>query len=285
MIIKMINVTEDVCLLVNWNHDISLNVENSEQHLLLQDPYDSIWLKIIAFFSYFIGFIASSIMLAFINYEKGHHGNFRTVINQLLSNFYIMVSFKCHYLICRVRWHPSFSYIWYLICFQGIFYAIVIFGLNVLRVLCGPLPIFLCDIAGFLNGYAILFAVITIAMCTFTKFMFVCIWKRMKQMDDNIVVRIATIQAIVMSLLFNTATWLQLQGQPFVFPVRFIYSCFACFFLKGSLLDSTKLQCLKDFIQLITICFRSVVEFSWSQMSLNKDFLYLNSFIFPASSL
>ena len=60
----------------------------------------------------------------------------------------------------------------------------------------------------------------------------------MKQMDDNIVVRIATIQAIVMSLLFNTATWLQLQGQPFVFPVRFIYSCFACFFLKGSLLDT-----------------------------------------------
>ena len=160
--------------------------------------------------------------------------------------------------------------------FQGIFYAIVIFGLNVLRVLCGPLPIFLCDIAGFLNGYAILFAVITIAMCTFTKFMFVCIWKRMKQMDDNIIVRIATIQAIVMSLLFNTATWLQLQGQPFVFPVRFIYLCFACFLLKGS---------LKYFIQLITICFRSVVEFSWSQMSLNKDFQYLNSFIFPAFSL
>ena len=92
LIIKMINVTEDVCLLVNWNHDISLNVENSEQHLLLQDPYDSIWLKIIAFFSYFIGFIASSIMLAFINYEKGHHGNFRTVINQLLSNLYATVS-------------------------------------------------------------------------------------------------------------------------------------------------------------------------------------------------
>ena len=57
----------------------------------------------------------------------------------------------------------------------------------------------------------------------------------MKQMDDNIIVRIATIQAIVMSLLFNTATWLQLQGQPFVFPVRFIYLCFACFFIKGSL--------------------------------------------------
>ena len=147
--------------------------------------------------------------------------------------------------------------------------------------MCGPLPIFLCDIAGFLNGYAILFAVITIAMCTFTKFMYVCVWKRMKQMDDNIIVRIATIQAIVMSLLFNTATWLQLQGQPFVFPVRFIYLCCSCFLLK----DSNKLQWLKYFIESIAICFRSVVEFSWSQMSLNKDFQYSKSFIFPAFSL
>ena len=37
----------------------------------------------------------------------------------------------------------------------------------------------------------------------------------MRQMDDNLIVRIATIQAIVMSLLFTAATWLQLHGQHF----------------------------------------------------------------------
>ena len=84
----------NVCLLENWNHDISLNVENSEQHLLFQDPYDSIWLKIIAIFSYFIGLITSAIMLAFIKYENKHHGNFRTVINQLVSNLYAMLVSK-----------------------------------------------------------------------------------------------------------------------------------------------------------------------------------------------
>ena len=36
----------------------------------------------------------------------------------------------------------------------------------------------------------------------------------MRQMDDNLIVRIATIQAIVLSLLFTAATWLQLQHQP-----------------------------------------------------------------------
>ena len=90
----MINETEEVCLLETLDHDISMNVENSEQHLLFQDPYDSIWLKIISVLSYFIGLIASAVMLAFINYEKRYHGNFRTVINQLLSNLYAMVSKK-----------------------------------------------------------------------------------------------------------------------------------------------------------------------------------------------
>ena len=87
----MNNETEGVCLFENWNLDISMNIEVSEQHLLLQDPYDSIWLKTIAILSYFIGLITSTIMLTFINYENAHHGNFRTIINQLVSNLYAIV--------------------------------------------------------------------------------------------------------------------------------------------------------------------------------------------------
>ena len=89
----MTNNTEEVCLLENWIRHVSMNEVNLEQQLLLQDPYDSIWLKIVAVLSYFIGLTNSAIMLAFINYEIGHHGNFRTVINQLLSNLYASVSF------------------------------------------------------------------------------------------------------------------------------------------------------------------------------------------------
>ena len=94
VIYKMINDTEDFCLLESWTQNISMNEVNSEyQLLLLEDPYDSIWLKIVAILFYFIGLINSAIMLAFINYENEHHGNFRTVINQLLSNLYAVVSF------------------------------------------------------------------------------------------------------------------------------------------------------------------------------------------------
>ena len=99
----------------------------------------------------------------------------------------------------------------------------MIYGLSVLRVCYGPLPIFLCNTAVFLGGFAILFAAITVAMYTFTRFMFVCIWKRMRQMDDDLIVRIATIQAIVVSLLFNGATWLKIQGQ--VVGLQVSFSC------------------------------------------------------------
>ena len=122
---------------------------------------------------------------------------------------------------------------------QGIFYAIVICGLRVLRVSYGPLPIFLCNIAGFFNGCAILFAAITVTMYTFTRFMFVCIWKRMRQMDDNLIVRIASIQAIFLSLLFQAATWIQLKGQEAI-PVSI-----------SAVLDNTKYQRLKGVNQLL----------------------------------
>ena len=114
--------------------------------------------------------------------------------------------------------------------FQGIFYVTVIYGLSVLRVCYGPLPIFFCNIAVFLNGYAIMFSAITVAMYTSARFMFVCVWKRMRQMDDNLIVKIATIQAIVMSLLFTAVTSvLRINGEStttglwvsfFIAPVR-----------------------------------------------------------------
>ena len=88
----------------------------------------------------------------------------------------------------------------------------MIWGTSVLRVSYGPLHTFLCDITGFLYKCELLFVAITIAMHTFTRFMFVCVWKRMRQMDDNLIVRIAAIQAIFISLLFPAAEFL-INGQ------------------------------------------------------------------------
>ena len=59
-----------------------------------------------------------------------------------------------------------------------------------------------------------MFAAMTVTMYTFGKFMFVCVWKRMRQMNDNLILRTATIQAILLSLLFTAATSvLRINGQ------------------------------------------------------------------------
>ena len=102
----------------------------------------------------------------------------------------------------------------------------MISGVRVFRVCYGPLPVFICNISGFLNACALLFAALTVAMSTFTRFMFVCVWKRMRQMDDNLIVRIATIQAIAITLFSRAASW---SGSPFQgqSPVSFFCIYFA----------------------------------------------------------
>ena len=55
------------------------------------DPYDSVWLKIATVIVYTIEILSSLVIFAFIDYEK-HYGHFRTLINQLLSILYGVVS-------------------------------------------------------------------------------------------------------------------------------------------------------------------------------------------------
>ena len=55
------------------------------------DPYDSVWLKIATAIVYKVEILSSLVIFAFIDYEK-HYGHYRTLINQLLSILYGVVS-------------------------------------------------------------------------------------------------------------------------------------------------------------------------------------------------
>ena len=69
------------------------NVDDFEENerVGFVDPYDSVWLKIATAIVYTIEILSSLVIFAFINYEK-HYGHFRTLINQLLSILYGVVS-------------------------------------------------------------------------------------------------------------------------------------------------------------------------------------------------
>ena len=71
----------------NISNLISVDFEKIE----FVDPYSGIWLRLITIVVYIIELLASAICLAFVIYEQDY-GHFRTLINQLLSHLYAVVS-------------------------------------------------------------------------------------------------------------------------------------------------------------------------------------------------
>ena len=86
---------------------------------------------------------------------------------------------------------------------QGAFYGIFVCGIRNLRVLFGPLPVFLCQTQVALTKMVLWFSIVIIVTVTITKFMFICVWKSMRTMNDNLMVRIAINQALLSSIVIG----------------------------------------------------------------------------------
>ena len=75
------NIVNTACIDVGFNQTIDQTLE---------DPYDSVWLQLIAVVVYLSIILSSCLMVAFTYYERDH-GHYRTVINQLITNLYTVV--------------------------------------------------------------------------------------------------------------------------------------------------------------------------------------------------
>ena len=75
------NIVNTACIDVGFNQTIDQTLE---------DPYDSVWLQLIAVVVYLLIILSSCLMMAFTYYERDH-GHYRTVINQLITNLYTVV--------------------------------------------------------------------------------------------------------------------------------------------------------------------------------------------------
>ena len=76
------NIVNTACIDVGFNQTIDQTLE---------DPYDSVWLQLIAVFVYLLIILSSCLMMAFTYYEQLYHGQYRTVINQLITSLYNLV--------------------------------------------------------------------------------------------------------------------------------------------------------------------------------------------------
>ena len=86
--------------------------------------------------------------------------------------------------------------------FQGAFYGTFVCGIRNLRVWYGPLPEMLCMVHVKMTQmmYTGLFCLV--AYITIAKFTFICIWKSMRVMNDDLLVRIIITQISFICILF-----------------------------------------------------------------------------------
>ena len=94
-----------------------------------------------------------------------------------------------------------YPYLYFIL--QGAFYAVVVCGIRNLRVIIGPLPLPVCQLIIVSTRMVLWHGVMLITMITLTRFMFICIWRRMKQMNDDLLARIIFREITVLSFFFS----------------------------------------------------------------------------------
>ena len=97
---------------------------------------------------------------------------------------------------------------------QGAIYCIVTCGIRNIRVWFGPLYFEVCFIQIWAKNVMIWYSLNILFFVTLMKFMFLCVWKRMPDMNDNLIVRIFVNWAIFISILVPTTGFANKKGNP-----------------------------------------------------------------------
>ena len=72
-----------------------------------------------------------------------------------------------------------------------------------LRVWYGPLPELVCIAQAKMTQAVLTFAVVGLVMVIITKFVFICVWRSIRSMDDNLLKRIALNEMILLCFLHS----------------------------------------------------------------------------------
>ena len=79
-------------------------------------------------------------------------------------------------------------------------YGIVVGGIRTIRILFGPLPYEICLLQGRTTEFLIWYCLLTIFFMSFFKFMYICVWKHMRDMNDDLIVKFIIRLAILISI-------------------------------------------------------------------------------------
>ena len=77
---------------------------------------------------------------------------------------------------------------------------VVVGGIRTIRILFGPLPYEICLLQGSTTEFLIWYCLLTIFFTSFFKFMHICVWKHMRDMNDDLIVKFIVRLAILISI-------------------------------------------------------------------------------------
>ena len=152
-----------------------------------EDPYKSKLTKAFASALYVAQLWIASIIVSFT--QKEIQEERKTVINLFLLMAYMLVSFEitlCHSQM-PFDMVPKLEILQFMSNFQVVLYMTVCVGLDLFGAWIGPLPWSICYFTNILKGFCAMGnCCMLLSICTF-RFLFVCIWKKMRVMQDFLI--------------------------------------------------------------------------------------------------
>ena len=91
-------------------------------------------------------------------------------------------------------------------------YGVVVGGIRTARILFGPLPLEICLIQGRVTDFLIWVCLLTMFSVTFFKFLYICVWKHMRAMNDDLIVTFVIRSTIFISIWVPTTGFANRKG-------------------------------------------------------------------------
>ena len=87
---------------------------------------------------------------------------------------------------------------------QGALYGIVVEGITSIRIWFGPLPFVVCHFQTGVKQFCAWYLLLTMFLISLAKFMYICVWKHMRDMNDDLIVTFLVRIAVFISVWVPT---------------------------------------------------------------------------------
>ena len=91
-------------------------------------------------------------------------------------------------------------------------YGLVVGGIRGARIWFGPLPSEICYIQLWATNVMVWYCVLTIFFVSFFKFLYICVWKHMRDMNDDLLVTFIVRLSIFISIWVHTTGFVNRKG-------------------------------------------------------------------------